>query len=141
MNNPQALVEGINPQTLAFVDANTDKRTTLAQMNDGATARNNCYNAAHALSGNLVTQNQDAYVVGLVFNSAEHWASAVQTSETDAIVIDYTMRQFAAGAGVDETIVPFPFIGSYTDWKTTVEGWAAARWDETLVESVTEEVA
>lgn len=135
------ITQGINPKSIKFSDANKRlRRISLWKMRKGKAARNNCYNAAHAVSAVLDSEGHDAYVVGLIFNNAEHWASSIQGKGNSVMVVDYTLRQFAVGAGVDEEKIPYPFIAPYGEWRATVEGWAAARWNETLVTSDTEEI-
>jgi hypothetical protein len=123
--------------TLGFEDANEVLAcATLADMSDGRTARNNCYRAAEVASNAMKDRYSYSGMAGLVFHTAEHWAALVvdQEDENFGMVVDYTMRQFAVDSGFPESKIPFPYVGSYQDWKTTVEGWAAARWEETLVD-------
>lgn len=114
-----------------------DEIVSVADMQNGVLAQNNCYATARTVSDYLRSAGYETQTVGIYYNGGgEHWASVIKDAHGTSHVIDYTARQFPASVGMKQDKVPFPMVATLDAWTNTVNGWIEAMYGQTPDEVV-----
>lgn len=131
--NIESVVATIDPRRLLLADVQSPSgaaMVSLANMAEGCRAKNNCYNSAETVSRHLRKNAVKSRLMGLIFDTGEHWASTIIIDNTE-YVVDFTARQFAPNETLEESI-PFPMVMERNSWIETIQGWVDARWGQSL---------
>lgn len=108
----------VSPADIRFRAYGSTELWTVADMEDGVKASNNCWDASEAVLERHLSDFQgcmeQAFISGIQTPAGNHYAIlCVQGS--DEVIIDYTARQF-------DTDAPYPLIMDAWEWQDWVEG-------------------